>query len=909
MPQSETETQPRGPKAKPAAPSARAAEAGGAQDDALVDALIDPLIDQGGPGGSSGGGRPLPRGIAAQMEGSFGTDLSDVRVHTNSGAAEAMNAEAFTQGTDVHFAPGRFSPQSGAGKELIGHELSHVVQQSSGQAQQGPHPKGGGPLTSPALESEADRAGKAAARGQSAGISAGPTLQAPSQAPVQRRGALTLLHAQNVVATKRANILQGVQATTAGFTTLRQGWPARVVTEGLKPAVATWTALEGQLNVACAAAPSTDRDTLGDNVRNIVQLGERITAAAQPALAAIQPALTALAGAGNDPALADLVLLLGETCGGVQLGVAQAGPLGQLLQAAGGGSRALVTRACTLTQNNAANAARAAIYLAGYVADPKADAVSERVLTEAAFDVDAAKLRMTSLKVWGYDISLETWAGTESDTLAQGDVDKIKLDAQQEKQRLQAALPADPGSKPVRAKKEKKHEHESRVSAWQQKVTARAVGLPAIQGEQDKIDGADAKKAGLKKDRHDAMTTFMTTWTPTLGVELAGWTLKLAGGKEPVAVALAGLQTSPAVSTVDKKDIATWAISVTAVPAGIADLRSTIEAVVGAGCSPAVARPIATWQLTAKASATQLGKVAAAVAASPGEVQEILTFVQTKLPFDAAVDALHRAVVVGKVTVQALDAFCGTHGVEDASWALTKGKGDLVDGQKLLDMLGDTVNKGHVVKLLQKGTTDDIITIFKRVDYADPNPERLLKLYGKADSAQIKTLVAAPDGFDGAKLETLLVTKGHAAADLVTLRGLTTAVKIESMLNNSGATATQLLAAYNQINGGGGGIDDLKTQIEAFPGKSLPILVGAWLSRGSWDRGSFGSAMESIFYHHNKHGAGQTVEQYTQDAQNCWAGGGAFDWTDSEGRTSKKIQGPPGGTFTSAGQIYSFWYA
>ncbi|MGB1450264.1 MAG: DUF4157 domain-containing protein, partial [Marinirhabdus sp.] len=39
------------------------------------------------------------------------------------------NARAFTQGEQVHFAPGQFNPNSQTGQELIAHELAHVVQQ------------------------------------------------------------------------------------------------------------------------------------------------------------------------------------------------------------------------------------------------------------------------------------------------------------------------------------------------------------------------------------------------------------------------------------------------------------------------------------------------------------------------------------------------------------------------------------------------------------------------------------------------------------------------------------------------------------------------------------------------------------------------------------------------------------
>jgi len=79
-----------------------------------------------------GGGQTLPESVRAYFEPRFGHDLSKVRVHTDSKAAEAaraVNARAFTIGRDVVFGEGQYAPGTSAGKRLIGHELTHVVQQ------------------------------------------------------------------------------------------------------------------------------------------------------------------------------------------------------------------------------------------------------------------------------------------------------------------------------------------------------------------------------------------------------------------------------------------------------------------------------------------------------------------------------------------------------------------------------------------------------------------------------------------------------------------------------------------------------------------------------------------------------------------------------------------------------------
>jgi outer membrane protein OmpA-like peptidoglycan-associated protein len=84
---------------------------------------------------SKGSGSPLPDNTRSQMEGAFGADFSEVRVHTG-GSAVQMNrdlqAQAFTHGSDVYFNAGKYNTGSTQGKRLLGHELTHVVQQGEG---------------------------------------------------------------------------------------------------------------------------------------------------------------------------------------------------------------------------------------------------------------------------------------------------------------------------------------------------------------------------------------------------------------------------------------------------------------------------------------------------------------------------------------------------------------------------------------------------------------------------------------------------------------------------------------------------------------------------------------------------------------------------------------------------------
>lgn len=81
---------------------------------------------------SRGGGHPLPAPTRAFMETRFGRDFDDVRVHTDGDAAQMtkdLRAEAFTTGRDIYFRPGMYAPETSAGKRLLAHELTHVVQQ------------------------------------------------------------------------------------------------------------------------------------------------------------------------------------------------------------------------------------------------------------------------------------------------------------------------------------------------------------------------------------------------------------------------------------------------------------------------------------------------------------------------------------------------------------------------------------------------------------------------------------------------------------------------------------------------------------------------------------------------------------------------------------------------------------
>lgn len=77
-------------------------------------------------------GLPLPGATRAFFESRFGTDFSAVRLHDGKKAHQAANqlhARAFSVGSDIVFREGELQPDTPSGRELLAHELTHVVQQ------------------------------------------------------------------------------------------------------------------------------------------------------------------------------------------------------------------------------------------------------------------------------------------------------------------------------------------------------------------------------------------------------------------------------------------------------------------------------------------------------------------------------------------------------------------------------------------------------------------------------------------------------------------------------------------------------------------------------------------------------------------------------------------------------------
>jgi hypothetical protein len=111
-------------------------------------------------------GQPLDSATRAFFEPRFRHDFSKVRVHIDSKAvdsARAVDARAYTVGRQIVFGAAMFRPDTSSGRQLLAHELMHVVQQNGEAEANGPLHVG--PTVGP-YEDEAGRAGSVAGRAE-----------------------------------------------------------------------------------------------------------------------------------------------------------------------------------------------------------------------------------------------------------------------------------------------------------------------------------------------------------------------------------------------------------------------------------------------------------------------------------------------------------------------------------------------------------------------------------------------------------------------------------------------------------------------------------------------------------------------------------------------------------------------
>ena len=200
-----------------------------------------------------GAGAPLDDASRARMEASFGTDFSDVRVHTGSSAAEsarAVDAHAYTVGNEVVLGDGQ-APGSPAYERTLAHELMHVVQQRSGPVDG--TPAGGGISVS----DPADRFERAAEATADDVVSTGRAPEAStgnvSSTSVQRERPLE----EEERDPTEADTLPSM-AETATAETAQAGAKTPATAETAQAGAAEGAVVEGQPNREPTSAPEAE---------------------------------------------------------------------------------------------------------------------------------------------------------------------------------------------------------------------------------------------------------------------------------------------------------------------------------------------------------------------------------------------------------------------------------------------------------------------------------------------------------------------------------------------------------------------------------------------------------------------------------------------------------------------------
>ena len=148
----------------------------------------------------SAGGQPLAPEVRGEMEERLGHDFGDVRVHTDNAAnesAKSVSAHAYTVGSNVVFQRDKYDPSSTAGKTMLAHELTHVVQQRAGAVDGTPAP-GGIRISDPSDRFEREAA-----------ANAGRVMSAPATAPVTVSASSSAVQRQEASEEEQEEPVQG----------------------------------------------------------------------------------------------------------------------------------------------------------------------------------------------------------------------------------------------------------------------------------------------------------------------------------------------------------------------------------------------------------------------------------------------------------------------------------------------------------------------------------------------------------------------------------------------------------------------------------------------------------------------------------------------------------------------------
>ena len=136
-----------------------------------------------------GGGSPLPDEVRSFMESRFGADFSGVRIHTGSESAQlnrSVQAQAFTHGSDIYLGEGKTDVESAPGKQLLAHELTHVVQQTGTSFTRAAQTRASGRLQRTLAFKPGDLKGQLTFKAKTAGFFGKPSTWAQIQKNLQK---------------------------------------------------------------------------------------------------------------------------------------------------------------------------------------------------------------------------------------------------------------------------------------------------------------------------------------------------------------------------------------------------------------------------------------------------------------------------------------------------------------------------------------------------------------------------------------------------------------------------------------------------------------------------------------------------------------------------------------------------
>lgn len=194
----------------------RAAKKAASETLGVRQSVLAPTVDRG----LNSSAHPIEDDTLAFMGRRFGYDFSRVRVHCDARAAESaksIGARAYTAGEDIVFGAKEYEPESFAGRLLLAHELTHVIQQRApGHITAGRT----GPFSDDA-EAEADRTASAV-------VASGPSsCELPATDGGRQPRALGASHVAPIIGVQRKRIRLGDLESRPGAATRDQIEEAR----------------------------------------------------------------------------------------------------------------------------------------------------------------------------------------------------------------------------------------------------------------------------------------------------------------------------------------------------------------------------------------------------------------------------------------------------------------------------------------------------------------------------------------------------------------------------------------------------------------------------------------------------------------------------------------------------------